>query len=112
MAAARPQRPGHRGEMTTTAGERVLIVEDEPATRVGLTELVRTWGFTAVSASDGQEALDQGAPQPAVGFACGCRPHGLPPIARPGRASRGARLGAGGRAGASAGSAHRARKRA
>ena len=49
MAAARPpQAPQrHRGEMTTTAGERVLIVEDEPATRVGLTELVRTWGFTA-----------------------------------------------------------------
>jgi DNA-binding NtrC family response regulator len=45
--------------MTTTAGERVLIVEDEPATRVGLTELVRTWGFTAASASDGQEALER-----------------------------------------------------
>src|SRR6187431_1432431 len=45
--------------MTTTAGERVLIVEDEPATRVGLTELVRTWGFTAASAGDGQEALER-----------------------------------------------------
>ena len=37
----------------------MLIVEDEPATRVGLTELVRTWGFTAASASDGQEALER-----------------------------------------------------
>src|SRR6187399_1552557 len=45
--------------MTTTAGERVLIVEDEPATRVGLTELVRTWGFTAAAAGDGEEALQQ-----------------------------------------------------
>src|SRR6186997_2733469 len=45
--------------MTTTAGERVLIVEDEPATRVGLTELVRTWGFTTDSAADGEEALQR-----------------------------------------------------
>jgi DNA-binding NtrC family response regulator len=39
--------------------ERVLIVEDDPATRSGLTELVRTWGFTAQSAADGAEALEQ-----------------------------------------------------
>ncbi len=39
------------------AGERVLIVEDDPATRVGLTELVRTWGFVAESAEDGEDAL-------------------------------------------------------
>src|SRR5215213_11907870 len=44
---------------STTAGERVLIVEDEPSTRLGLTELVRTWGFTADSAGDGQEALQR-----------------------------------------------------
>jgi DNA-binding NtrC family response regulator len=37
--------------------ERVLIVEDEPSTRLGLTELVRTWGFAAESAADGEEAL-------------------------------------------------------
>ncbi|MFN2446383.1 MAG: sigma-54-dependent transcriptional regulator [Vicinamibacterales bacterium] len=37
--------------------ERVLIVEDDTATREGLTELVRTWGFTADSAANGQEAL-------------------------------------------------------
>jgi DNA-binding NtrC family response regulator len=41
------------------SGERVLIVEDEPATRLGLTELVRTWGFTADAAADGEEALQQ-----------------------------------------------------
>jgi DNA-binding NtrC family response regulator len=44
---------------TTTTAERVLIVEDEPSTRMGLTELVRTWGFTADAAADGQEALER-----------------------------------------------------
>src|SRR5687768_16762202 len=43
----------------TTTGERVLIVEDEPSTRLGLTELVRTWGFTADAAADGEEALQR-----------------------------------------------------
>jgi DNA-binding NtrC family response regulator len=41
------------------SGERVLVVEDEPSTRLGLTELVRTWGFTADSAADGEEALQK-----------------------------------------------------
>src|SRR5881392_2364239 len=45
--------------MTVTTGERVLIVEDEPTTRLGLTELVSTWGFTTESAADGQEALQR-----------------------------------------------------
>ena len=40
-------------------GERVLVVEDEAATRLGLTELVRTWGFTTDSAADGEEALQK-----------------------------------------------------
>jgi len=44
---------------TTSSGERVLIVEDEPSTRLGLTELVSTWGFTTESAADGQEALQR-----------------------------------------------------
>jgi DNA-binding NtrC family response regulator len=39
--------------------ERVLVVEDEPATRLGLTELIRTWGFTTDAASDGEEALSR-----------------------------------------------------
>src|SRR3954452_7599441 len=43
--------------MTISTAERVLIVEDEPSTRVGLTELVRTWGFTTDAAADGEEAL-------------------------------------------------------
>jgi DNA-binding NtrC family response regulator len=37
--------------------ERVLIVEDDPSTRSGLTELVRTWGFAVEAAADGEEAL-------------------------------------------------------
>ncbi len=44
---------------STTFDERVLIVEDEPSTRLGLTELVRTWGFTTDSAGDGEEALQR-----------------------------------------------------
>ena len=44
---------------STTSGERVLIVEDEPSTRLGLTELVRTWGFITDSAADGEEALQR-----------------------------------------------------
>ncbi len=39
--------------------ERVLVVEDDPATRVGLTELIKTWGFLAESAGDGEEALEK-----------------------------------------------------
>lgn len=39
--------------------ERVLIVEDDAATRAGLTELVRTWGFITESAADGNEGLQK-----------------------------------------------------
>jgi len=45
--------------MSAGNGERVLIVEDEQSTRLGLTELVRTWGFTTESAEDGEDALRQ-----------------------------------------------------
>jgi DNA-binding NtrC family response regulator len=43
----------------TTSRDRVLIVEDDPTTRLGLTELVRTWGFSTEGAADGQEALQR-----------------------------------------------------
>ena len=43
--------------MAEPSRDRVLIVEDEPSTRLGLTELVRTWGFTAEAAANGEEAL-------------------------------------------------------
>jgi DNA-binding NtrC family response regulator len=58
--------------VTTTAGpevieqvdakvtaERVLIVEDDPSARNGLEQLVKSWGFIAESASDGEEALEK-----------------------------------------------------
>ena len=44
---------------TPHTAERVLIVEDDPATRSGLTELVRAWGFTAEEAADGADALEK-----------------------------------------------------
>ena len=37
--------------------ERVLIVEDDPATRTGLAELVQAWGFLTDEAADGEEAM-------------------------------------------------------
>jgi DNA-binding NtrC family response regulator len=43
----------------SSSSERVLIVEDDPSTRLGLTELVRTWGFTSEAASNGEEALER-----------------------------------------------------
>src|ERR671918_3246556 len=41
------------------SGGGVLFVEADPPPRLGLTELVRTWGFTADAAADGEEALHQ-----------------------------------------------------
>jgi DNA-binding NtrC family response regulator len=42
-----------------TVQERVLIVEDDPAARMGLEQLVKSWGFIAESACDGEEALQK-----------------------------------------------------
>jgi DNA-binding NtrC family response regulator len=39
--------------------ERVLIVEDDTAARNGLVQLVKSWGFIAESAGDGEEALEK-----------------------------------------------------
>ena len=39
--------------------ERVLIVEDDPATRVGLAELVNAWGFQTDVAANGEEAMEK-----------------------------------------------------
>jgi DNA-binding NtrC family response regulator len=41
------------------ATERVLIVEDDPAARSGLEQLIRSWGFAAESAADGEDALEK-----------------------------------------------------
>ncbi len=40
-------------------GERVLVVEDDESARLGLVELVRTWGYVAEEATDGEDALDK-----------------------------------------------------
>src|ERR1700751_394835 len=41
------------------AAERVLIVEDDSAARIGLEQLIRSWGFIAESATDGEDALEK-----------------------------------------------------
>src|SRR5579859_7007699 len=43
--------------VTKAVAERVLVVEDELAARVGLEQLVKSWGFIADSATDGEDAL-------------------------------------------------------
>ncbi|MGC4083260.1 MAG: sigma-54 dependent transcriptional regulator [Vicinamibacterales bacterium] len=50
------------GETTSppyAVAERVLIVEDDTSARIGLEQLVRSWGFLAESAGDGEEALEK-----------------------------------------------------
>jgi DNA-binding NtrC family response regulator len=39
--------------------DRVLVVEDDAAQRVGLQQLLRSWGFTADAACDGRQALER-----------------------------------------------------
>jgi DNA-binding NtrC family response regulator len=41
--------------------ERVLVVEDDSAARVGLEQLIRSWGFEVESACDGAEGLAKAA---------------------------------------------------
>jgi DNA-binding NtrC family response regulator len=43
----------------SAVSERVLIVEDDAAARTGLEQLVKSWGFLADSAADGEEALEK-----------------------------------------------------
>src|SRR5499433_798576 len=43
----------------TATAERVLIVEDDTSARVGLEQLIRSWGFVAESATDGEDALEK-----------------------------------------------------
>jgi DNA-binding NtrC family response regulator len=50
---------GTMDDTQTVTSERVLIVEDDSAARVGLEQLVRSWGFIADSAGDGEEALQK-----------------------------------------------------
>src|SRR5262245_38465904 len=48
-----------REPTVTAAAERVLVVEDDAAARTGLEQLVKSWGFVAESAADGEEALEK-----------------------------------------------------
>src|SRR4029077_17905234 len=44
--------------------ERILVVEDDAAARVGLQQLIRGWGFDVEAAADGEQALDKVAAVP------------------------------------------------
>ena len=46
--------PAHHPE---SVRERLLVVEDDAAARVGLQQLIRGWGFDVETAADGEEAL-------------------------------------------------------
>src|SRR6266849_2419345 len=52
------ERFGHTDRMKD---HRILVVDDEPASRKGLQELLTVWGYDVNSASDGQEALERAA---------------------------------------------------
>jgi DNA-binding NtrC family response regulator len=58
LEVERPVELDDNGESAPVA-ERVLVVEDDRATRIGLTELVRSWGFVTEGAADGEEALQK-----------------------------------------------------
>jgi DNA-binding NtrC family response regulator len=46
-------------QATSPERERVLVVEDDAATRIGLQQLIRGWGYAVESAADGKEALEK-----------------------------------------------------
>src|SRR5688572_9898538 len=46
-------------DVALASAERVLIVEDDASARVGLEQLVRSWGYAAESAKDGEDALEK-----------------------------------------------------
>src|SRR3989442_9945671 len=54
--AAEPS--GHKDRMKD---HRILVVDDEPASRKGLQDLLGIWGYDASAAADGQEALERSA---------------------------------------------------
>jgi len=54
--AAEPS--GHKDRMKD---HRILVVDDEPASRKGLQDLLGVWGYDVSSAGDGQEALERAA---------------------------------------------------
>ena len=60
LVSASPDTNASAGDaVAKPASERVLIVEDDAAARVGLEQLVKSWGFVAESAHDGEDALEK-----------------------------------------------------
>jgi DNA-binding NtrC family response regulator len=57
-SAAAPERFGQADRMKD---HRILVVDDEPASRKGLQELLTVWGYDVSAAADGQEALERAA---------------------------------------------------
>jgi DNA-binding NtrC family response regulator len=50
-----------------TESDRILLVEDDAAQRVGLQQLLKSWGFTVEAATDGVDALEKvGAVRPTI----------------------------------------------
>ena len=58
MSSSRDTRVSEDTQPKATS-ERVLIVEDDSAARTGLEQLVKSWGFIAESAVDGEDALEK-----------------------------------------------------
>ena len=49
------------------ARERVLVAEDDAAQRLGLQQLLKSWGYAVEVASDGRQALEKiAADRPAI----------------------------------------------
>ncbi len=46
-------------EAPAGVSERVLVVEDDAAARIGLEQLLKSWGFIADSAADAEQALEK-----------------------------------------------------
>src|SRR3989337_976971 len=57
MTLMEAQETVNLGDGPPVGGERVLIVEEDPSTRIGLAELVQAWCFYTDEAQVGEEAL-------------------------------------------------------
>jgi len=55
------QAAAARMERQTSAGARILLVEDNPRVRTPLVDLLQAWGYEVESADDGLEALGKAA---------------------------------------------------
>jgi signal transduction histidine kinase/ActR/RegA family two-component response regulator len=54
---SRPPEPKNRPTATPTTHSRVLVIEDEALVRQGLCAMLQSWGYDALGAESGQEAL-------------------------------------------------------